>query len=1535
MPSHSELHEKRLARRTTLTEVHSVRSALGQARRGLELAERASDREAVERAKRDIRTLSDREARLARQLEGHRATIDRLREAVLEGGEAEIARLAGDLPIALLPVRLETHFAIDGDRVSELRIRIYPDDIHVDSHEPELTDLEVKEGQRYWERIWRAGPDTERRRAAWRELAERQGEERAGWLIQETRPTNEAPELEEPVALDTPLPVQPQFPKPRLKQGDWSRAPQAAVLPDRWTALGFRNNTPVFSVSGRQIPEELAIGPDPSVEPSEGESLFIDEPSRWTIDFDAAETVGMGVRVHADTAMDLDAGLDLLLVVGVKSSAGPDEGAEALTQLFVAQHHTEGLAFLRRGVPTNNSEPERSGWEDRTAPKLSSTAPEASPIHPGSGSAAGGWAKVLGLSAEQAVRAFGTVEGASQRDEESARAMNAALWPATWGYLLEHMAGDGPRSHIATIRTHVLDYLRPGGHHASLRVRNQPYGLIIQTDLDSLRSDGEGTEDKLLDLVLRLRDEFWKPGIGRAPKMGRTADPDRDLVEILGQQAVSSSYAVRPAMGSAFIANLRALFETPAESPWWTNHQQNARAALESLGLEFEAGILHLGYFTQASEEIPTLVQEGAPAPGQLLEPNYIEWLRESGHRRILREEFAEEAPATLLYRLLRQSALQETARESIVHLSARQPELASMRLENELVDLVPASPAETIAGIQPGLTPTLVRVLDVPVAGVTDGFGIGEYLSARRDSDEPPLARFREFWDALDHLKTLPIDRLELLLRETLDASSHRLDVWLSSFAARLLASRRETDAGNVGVHVGGYGFVEDLRPRRIRRSDGFVHTPSVRHAGLAAVLRSAHLSHREVANSSSFSVDLSSERVRLASWLLDGVRQGQPLGELLGYRFERGLHERHAGVELDVFIHALRRRAPLVSLEEVTEPLEAVAARNVVDGLALVRLWERDALDFESDDELPNPGSAEHKAIVSELEGLQAVIDAVGDSLLAESVFQIGNPSRTAATLDSVASGEIPPPELQFARTPRHGLGIVHRVVVALPAEVPPPVDWLTDSRQVRAHLDPALNAWAGALLGSPNRYRYHVRYVRPGDDAVLGEELRSLGNLRISPLDVVFLVENETPDTAVELLDLARHEATLNRPGGISPEARVEVTFEVADDPITLRDLFEVARAVRQVLQRVRPLDGLQLTALGENGTWGVELAELETRVGGVVTEFLQLEARLLEFLDDPLASPLDPLRDTLLALHSFGLRGTIPRSPAGLGAAERESLVQQARAIRQEVESRRGKIAEEDDEFVAASADTSARIAHARNRASAMMGGSICALPRFTAANASELTQSLAQRDALTNGDALAPATWLQRNARVRDRVANFHDVLMYDGALNARDPYTLEVAQLPFKANARWAALPQDPANSLEANRLSLLLFAPFGLEPANSLMGFVVDEWSETVPNDTETTAIAFHYDQPGARAPNALLLAVAPDSAAPWNLASLEKIVRDTLELAKLRCVDGEALTGLGQFLPALLFATNSEGGTIDARLDRLVGASAIARED
>ncbi len=61
-------------------------------------------------------------------------------------------------------------------------------------------------------------------------------------------------------------------------------------------------------------------------------------------------------------------------------------------------------------------------------------------------------------------------------------------------------------------------------------------------------------------------------------------------------------------------------------------------------------------------------------------------------------------------------------------------------------------------------------------------------------------------------------------------------------------------------------------------------------------------------------------------------------------------------------------------------------------------------------------------------------------------------------------------------------------------------------------------------------------------------------------------------------------------------------------------------------------------------------------------------------------------------------------------------------------------------------------------------------------------------------------------------------------------------------------------------------------------EPAEPLAGLVIDEWVETVPVAEVTTGVAFNFDAPGARPPQAVLLAVAPPGTARWELETLEK---------------------------------------------------------
>jgi hypothetical protein len=80
----------------------------------------------------------------------------------------------------------------------------------------------------------------------------------------------------------------------------------------------------------------------------------------------------------------------------------------------------------------------------------------------------------------------------------------------------------------------------------------------------------------------------------------------------------------------------------------------------------------------------------------------------------------------------------------------------------------------------------------------------------------------------------------------------------------------------------------------------------------------------------------------------------------------------------------------------------------------------------------------------------------------------------------------------------------------------------------------------------------------------------------------------------------------------------------------------------------------------------------------------------------------------------------------------------------------------------------------------------------------------------------------------------------------------------------------------------------------------------------------TEQTGIALHYDNPGADAPQAILIAVPPTSRPLWDLASLLAILNETLDLAKVRTVDGELLGALGQVLPAIYLADSTEEVTV-----------------
>jgi hypothetical protein len=116
-----------------------------------------------------------------------------------------------------------------------------------------------------------------------------------------------------------------------------------------------------------------------------------------------------------------------------------------------------------------------------------------------------------------------------------------------------------------------------------------------------------------------------------------------------------------------------------------------------------------------------------------------------------------------------------------------------------------------------------------------------------------------------------------------------------------------------------------------------------------------------------------------------------------------------------------------------------------------------------------------------------------------------------------------------------------------------------------------------------------------------------------------------------------------------------------------------------------------------------------------------------------------------------------------------------------------------------------------------------------------------------------------------------------------------------------------------------------------GLDPADPLAGLMLDEWTDRVPATDATTGVTFHYDQPSARAPQAILVAAPPDDRPTWDEDALTAVVDETLNLAKVRTVDLEALDDGGQILPAVYLPFNTANEAASVNVDALLTAVAF----
>ena len=171
--------------------------------------------------------------------------------------------------------------------------------------------------------------------------------------------------------------------------------------------------------------------------------------------------------------------------------------------------------------------------------------------------------------------------------------------------------------------------------------------------------------------------------------------------------------------------------------------------------------------------------------------------------------------------------------------------------------------------------------------------------------------------------------------------------------------------------------------------------------------------------------------------------------------------------------------------------------------------------------------------------------------------------------------------------------------------------------------------------------------------------------------------------------------------------------------------------------------------------------------------------------------------------------------------------------------------------------------------------------------------------------------------------VRATAARLSETLLFAQALGTGAETDLRVAQIPYVAGTTWIGLPGAPP---KAPTTGLVAHLSDGADFTAGVAGLFVDEWSEVVPADVQTTGITFQASTPGARAPQSILLAVSPDPGKPWDLETFEAILNETFELAQQRMVDLDTLPWMGHFLPATYIADSALDTTIGIHFKNLI---------
>lgn len=1524
------------------------------------------------------------------ELNASEVAIDSAAKSFYEGSEGAFPDVIGNLnsenPVLFFPVRLETKYRTSDGETTTLDIRIYPDDLMVQTHEHLLTDLEFDSGKDYWNAVWIQDtiiPTNQEKIDAWDILVKTYGKERAAWIRTQSTPTN--------ISYIEVSGTTAAFPTLTTNSDSWTEQPFTRILPDRFVVVAYPKDVggvqldPIVTV-GNPIPEKVKIGVSPNFD-DEGiyynpdNTIAADDATRWMIDFDidvdySAVAVGLGVKMGlmADVTGEsgqllASEGFSKIIAWGINTSLNEADSKTLLEDLINNHHYTNGFSLLKQGTSTKNLANERAGYSSFEFDPENSHARECegdlfSPVDSDKSKTDGQrLAEALGISYDT----LSHIENSDGYDIRNALLSNNVLWAGGTGfYMSEMMHPVFSADDVEKARDFYTNFISGRGAIPSIRVGTQPYGILpIASNKDITWDETEPNADfyDRYNTFFNKVNDYWKANaVAPASSENISETPIDDITKTLGRNALTTERYFRSGAGPELVWNSLMFDNRHTDAASWHEGKLSAAAdTLTELGFSSEVipKILMTSFSGEEVESDVSLVADRVSSNEleeiEGSEVNFINLLLNSTLDEIIDEDYASfgigQAPTSLMYKSLRLSLLTEywNFAADLLQLSDEDRQLSEFF--NDGTEISGGDPPE---GGELTVGRNRITYFDEEYP---EGSGetIASIINSGAYTEMDEGNKIVSVRDDLAILAGISSKELDILFNEHLDVNTHRIHSWTYGPIHQRLKYLRNTLPGtsyserNTATYLGAYGWLMNVKNESVSstpQANKFMLAPSINQAITAALLRNGYDMSNNFVSSELSAVNLTSERVREALFIIDGIMKGNPLGELLGYQFEKELLNSYA---LAGYIDDIRHLFPftVVTAYDSADESKRIKARGVVNGLKLIQKYQEDtsasfgvifssALESALD-------SIQQGQILNSIKRICAIMDAVGDLAVAEGVFQIvqGNYDRAGALGDSLSNGRTPV-KPDVIDTQRKGYGITNKITINM--ELKTAEDLITadvynldtvEKLSARQMADPTLDFWIRKIIGNDtiSNTICHVDYKVDGID---DNCQISLSDLNLWPIDCLFIIGGQ--DLDAELRErICRHIMTVT----VSPDITdVIIDFKFKD--VGKFSIYEFQGLMKHLLKVVTNSPYLKTS----DYSWGLDtpdelfdVDEIRNRIELQYQSYLAKKNTLVDEYTNQ--DDYEEWAKALFALAQFGLPHTLGHADnLTIISTDATKLNQDTEAVLEIIESKEHKIDDFRTQMFDANLSANKQVEAAIEVAKLVFGSSFRVLPQYNLGNASySIMKSIEtgnplMDDAVNNDSVMAMEEWLHDAGKVRERITDMEVLSLLKECFDTT--YDLDVipAQLPYEPidsngydNNRWMGLEVDKSR-MKDGRLCLAInsYDTFYDEVSggNNLCGILIDEWIELIPLENHSAAVALNYNQPNSQAPQCLLLAVPsilPNESIPatmnWKQDDIQAMLEQTLDDAIVRSADYDAIKGtpLGEFLPLTLYPVTRFG--------------------